>query len=147
MTKLAFGGEQYEMGLPRSAQLHAQVEHPGVAVAVTGHRDDQLVTAAAKDAILAVARATIAGRIWRLGVDLVDHGFVEIELRGHLASAAVVKRGPDLEVDVDGPATVPAGEDGAELHEAVLVGHLIAAQERAARRRAPGVVLHVRVDA
>src|SRR6266542_4648918 len=66
-----------------SRELHTDVEGRRVAGAILGHRQGQLVVAAPKDVVSAVAQPALAFRRVRgLGVDPIGERVVEEELRG-----------------------------------------------------------------
>ena len=58
---------------------------------------------------------------------LVGHSVVEEELRGELETAGGARIGPNLEMNVNRAALVPAGIDRREAGEALRVGDLVPA--------------------
>ena len=88
---------------------------------------------ASVDAVRRIARATAGVRRGR--VNLVRQGIVEEQLGCELGARRPVGVGPDLEVDVDRAPVVPARVDGRELHTAVRIGRLRAAEELEPCRR------------
>ena len=60
-------------------------------------------------------------------MNLICEGVVKVKLRRELVSLLGLRIGADLEVDVNGPALVPAGVDSLELGASTVVCHLVPA--------------------
>lgn len=84
--------------------------------------EQQLFTAVHKDGICRVAciALTLAG-VWLQRVDLIGQRVIEEELRCELVVLPVSGPGADGEVDVYGPARIPARVDGQELDPAICI--------------------------
>ena len=113
-----------------SGRLDRDLEGGLVAVAVRRDIEQRHPLALLVDA---VGRVELVGGALRGvhagGEDLGAEGVVEEQLRGELEAARRVGVGPDLEVDVDRPALVPARVDRDDRRLAARVGALVAAQE------------------
>src|SRR5918998_1069746 len=130
------------------SRIERDVERRRVALTLRRQRERQLVSTALVDAVCGVPLVTLPLLgVRSLRVDLVGEGIVEVELRGEFVALLGFCAVADREVDVDGPALVPAGVDRREPRGAVLVRHLIPAQERRPRSAEipGGVVLDARV--
>src|SRR5215218_4476840 len=98
------------------------VERRRVALPVLGQRKQQLVPAALEDAVFAVQLVALSlFGVRSLRVDLVCERIVEVELRRELVTLFGFGAAADLEVDVDGPALVPAGIDRREPRSPAIV--------------------------
>src|SRR5262249_30273518 len=119
--------------------VNSHGDRPDVAAAGFLHRQDAAPAPVDEDRVLRVAHVSVRPLVVRRRrVHLVGEGVREEQLpRVHDRAAGV-----HLDMDVDGPSLVPARIDGREDGEAVRVGLLDAAKERAAGRAGPepGVV-------
>lgn len=89
-----------------------------------------MFTTTSKDAVSVILLGALPlGGIWRLCVDLLGEGIVEVKLRRKLITPLGRRIGANLEVNVDRSAGVPTGIDCNELDGSICVRHLIAAQE------------------
>src|ERR687895_978559 len=109
----------------RVGGIERYVERRRVAFPARGEREQQLVPAASEDAVFAVPQVALPLLCVRaLRVDLVREGVVEVELGGKLVALLGLGAVADREVDVDGPALIPAWVDRCEPRGPVLVRHL-----------------------
>src|SRR4051812_47214428 len=109
------------------SQAHRKTCHPKAAGERGRHRE--LGDAMAIKIVVAIAHALPSRRIRTGGVDTVGERVVEVDLRRERAGAPTGCGGADLEVDVNGAATIRAGIDREERGHAVPTGGLDATQE------------------
>ncbi len=108
-----------------------------------------MVATTPEDVVSVVLQGTRSlGGVWRLRMNLVRDGIIEVQLRRKLKTPLGSRISANFEVDVDGSAWVPTGIDRDELGGPSDVRHLIAAQELfPSGIKQPIDVLNVRIHA